>query len=1012
MAKDMITRTTITPVSELLSQTVLVIVDTVNAAKEVFIQRENFNKFSNYLGELALILKELSKLDSESYESLRDALEILSHETKFGKQIALECSNRNKIYLLKNCRKIGELLEGSTREIGRSLSLIPLESLGVCSSVSNEICQLCKNMMEASYSAALEEEAISKKFELRIQEGNADQSLENNLVACMSEAFGMATDRSALNKEFEEFRSEIEDGRLRSIDVAEARKMEQIIALHEQADAATCTSPEEKQKRYIMMRSSLGRQPLEPLQSFYCPITLDVMTDPVEISSGRTFERSAIEKYFAEGKKDCPLTLIPLDNLRFRPNKNLRKSIQEWKERNNMITIVSIKSKIQSSEEQEVLQSLGKLKDLCLEQELYREWLIMEDYVPVLIGLLGAKNRDIRTISLDILCILAKDSDDNKERIAKADHALESIVCSLARRIEESKLALQLLLQLSRIDAVRDVIGHVQGCMCLLVTMLNSDDPHASKDAQELLDNLSSLDQNVIEMAKANYFKPLLQLLSSGQEHVRLIMAETLSEVDLTDHNKMSLFREGALGSLLQMLSHGDLEMKTVAVKALQNLSSIPQNGLQMIRDRALGPLFELLYRHGLSSPSLRELVATIIMHLAVATCAQEAEHLHISIVESEEEIFKLFSLISLTGPDIQTSILRTFQAICQSPLGPDVRKKLRQLSAVQVLVQLCELNNQTVRANAVKLFCCLTKDGDDSTFLEHVGQRCIETLLGIIKTSSDMEEIAASMGIICNLPEDTQVTQWLLDAGTLEIIFTCLTDGNRNASYKRPVVENAVGALCRFTVSTNREWQKRVAAVGIVPVLVQLLGSGTSLTKQKAAISLKQFSESSAALSRPVKKPGVFSYCLAAAPETGCPAHLGICSVESSFCILEADALQPLVKMLGETDHGVCEAALEALLTLIDGEKLQSGSKVLSEANAVAPIIKLLSSPSSRLQEKTLKALERVFQVAELKQKYGSSAKMPLVDITQRGSGGMKSLAARVLARLNVLDEQSSYFG
>ncbi|KAH7565680.1 hypothetical protein JRO89_XS09G0245600 [Xanthoceras sorbifolium] len=204
-----------------------------------------------------------------------------------------------------------------------------------------------------------------------------------------------------------------------------------------------------------------------------------------------------------------------------------------------MITIVSIKSKIQSSEEQEVLQSLGKLKDLCLEQELYREWLIMKDYVLVLIGLLGAKNRDIRTISLDILCILAKDSDDNKERIAKADHALESIVCSLARQIEERMY----------------VVGWLP--------MLNSDDPHASKDAQELLDNLSSLDQNVIEMAKANYFKPLLQLLSSGIE--------------------------GALGSLLQMLSHGNLEMKTVAVKALQNLSSIPQNGLQMIRDRALG---------------------------------------------------------------------------------------------------------------------------------------------------------------------------------------------------------------------------------------------------------------------------------------------------------------------------------------------------------------------------------------------------------------------------------------
>ncbi|KAI9156249.1 hypothetical protein LWI28_002978 [Acer negundo] len=469
------------------------------------------------------------------------------------------------------------------------------------------------------------------------------------------------------------------------------------------------------------------------------------MTDPVEISSGRTFERSAIEKYLAEGKKDCPLTLTPLDNLCFHPNKNLRKSIQEWK------------------------------------------------------------------------------------------------------------------------------------------------DPDASRDAQELLDNLSSLDQNVIEMAKANYFKPLLQFLSSGQEHVKLIMAETLSEVDLTNHNKLSLFREGALSPLLQMLSHGNLEMKTVAVKALQNLSSIPQNGLQMISEGAFGPLFELLYRHGLSLPSVRELVGTIIMHLAISTCAQEAEHLLISIVESEEDIFKLFSLISLTGPDIQTGILRTFQAICQSLSGPKVGAKLRQLSAVQVLVQLCELNNNTVRANAVKLFCCLTEDGDDSTFLEHVGQRCIKTLLRIIETSSDMEEIAASM--------EMHPTKGQLERMLSELFAVSLSQQIRNGRREQP---------------------------------------------------------------KPVRKPGVFSCCLApAAPEMGCPAHLGICSVESSFCILEANALYPLVKMLGETDHDVYEAALEALLTLIDGEKPQNGSKLLSEANDIAPIIKLLNSTSSRLQEKTLKALE-----------------------------------------------------
>lgn len=159
-----------------------------------------------------------------------------------------------------------------------------------------------------------------------------------------------------------------------------------------------------------------------------------------------------------------------------------------------------------------------------------------------------------------------------------------------------------------------------------------------------------------------------------------MTVAATLSEIELTDNNKLSLFEDGALQPLLVLLSHSDMEMKKVAVKALYNLSSVPQNGLRMIREGAAGPLFELLYRHSLSSPSLRGEVAVIIMHLAISTTTLEADQMHVSLLESEEDIFKLFSLISLTGPDIQQIILRTFHAMCQSHSGLDIRTKLRQV--------------------------------------------------------------------------------------------------------------------------------------------------------------------------------------------------------------------------------------------------------------------------------------------------------------------------------------------
>ncbi|XP_059434015.1 U-box domain-containing protein 44-like isoform X2 [Corylus avellana] len=1007
MSKDVIISTSVVPLSELLSQTVLPIFDTVHAAKEVVIQKENFLKFSTYLDRIAFILKELSELNIDHSKGLENALEVLNREIKVAKQLALDCRNRNKVYLLINCRKIVKLLEDSTKDISRAVSLIPLASLDVSSGIKSQVSKLTKDMLDSEYRAAVTEEEILAKIQLGIQERNGDRSYANNLLVQIAEAVGISTEQSELKKEFEEFKREREDATLHN-DFPEALQMEQIIALLEKTDVTT--PPEDREKEYFEKRNSLGRKPLEPLHSFYCPINMDVMVDPVEASSGRTFERSAIEKWFAQGNDLCPSTHIPLDTSVLRPNKSLRQSIEEWKNRNTIITIASIKPRLQSSEEQEMLQPLCKLRDICIQRELHREWMTMEGYIPVLIGLLSANNREIRTQALFILFMLAKDSEDNKERIAKVENALESIVHLLARQIGEIKLALQLLLELSRNNGIRDSLGAVQGCILLLVTNLGSDDIQASNDAQELLENLYVLDQNVIQMAKANHFKPLLQRLSSGPENVRMIMVKTLSEIELTDHNKLSILKDGALRPLLQLLSNGDLEMKKVAVKALLHLSNVPENGLQMIREGAVGPLFELLYRHSLSSPTLREQVAATIMHLATSTTLQEADKEQVFLLESEEDIFKLFSLISLTGPDIQRSILQSFHAMCQSPSGFNIRLKLRQLSAVQVLVQLCEADNPIVRANAVKLFLCLTEDGDESTFLEHVGQRCTETLLRIIKTSNDVEEIAAAMGIISNLPKERQLNQWLVDAGAVETIFGCLTDGSKYALHNRQVTENAVGAICRFTVSTNQEWQKRVADAGIIPVLVQFLVSGTALTKQNAAIALKQFSESSFGLSMPIKRHGIFQ-CCSAAPDTGCPAHLGMCTVESSFCIFEANALEPLVRMLGESELGSCEASLDALLTLIDGER-RSGIKALAEANAILPIIKLLGSPSDRLQEKTLIALERIFRLDELKQKYGSSAQMSLVEIAQKKNSHLKSLAAKVLVQLNLLGQQSSYFG
>lgn len=64
---------------------------------------------------------------------------------------------------------------------------------------------------------------------------------------------------------------------------------------------------------------------------FICPLTLNIMRDPVMIKSGHSFERSAIFKWIQKGHDTCPLTRQPLGISGLVTNHALLVQIQRWK---------------------------------------------------------------------------------------------------------------------------------------------------------------------------------------------------------------------------------------------------------------------------------------------------------------------------------------------------------------------------------------------------------------------------------------------------------------------------------------------------------------------------------------------------------------------------------------------------------------------------------------------------------------------------------------------------------
>ncbi|KDP38159.1 hypothetical protein JCGZ_04802 [Jatropha curcas] len=73
-----------------------------------------------------------------------------------------------------------------------------------------------------------------------------------------------------------------------------------------------------------------GEMELAIPNHFRCPISLDLMKDPVTFSTGITYDRESIEKWIENGNVKCPITNQVFRSLEPIPNHTIRKMIQDW----------------------------------------------------------------------------------------------------------------------------------------------------------------------------------------------------------------------------------------------------------------------------------------------------------------------------------------------------------------------------------------------------------------------------------------------------------------------------------------------------------------------------------------------------------------------------------------------------------------------------------------------------------------------------------------------------------
>ena len=180
-------------------------------------------------------------------------------------------------------------------------------------------------------------------------------------------------------------------------------------------------------------------------------------------------------------------------------------------------------------------------------------------------------------------------------------------------------------------------------------------------------------------------------------------MASNLLETSLTDENNAALVKEGVVSPLIEMISNANLKSKLAAIGALQILSSLPENALRMIKDGVVRPVLNLLCMPQSSVLALREKAANTYANLAMpATLTERTSDTILALVESNEIIYQLLSLINLMPPSIHGSIIKVFHAIFCVPSTVETRENLREGGSIEVLLRFCESNSSKIRVYAM----------------------------------------------------------------------------------------------------------------------------------------------------------------------------------------------------------------------------------------------------------------------------------------------------------------------
>lgn len=523
------------------------------------------------------------------------------------KALIEDCSNgTSKMWLLIQNQTIANSFHEFTLDLSTLLDIFPVREIDLSEDVEELVCLVRKQSSETKPYLDPEDENLRLEVLTMLDRIKKEIVPDQSKLSEIFSSLGIS-DSSSCREEIESLQDEVQ------IQNDEKSKSE-IVALIGLVRYAKCVLFAASTPWYDgRRRKSASEIPIPT--DFRCPISLDLMRDPVVVSTGQTYDRESIKLWIESGHNTCPKTGQTLAHTDLIPNRALKNLISMW--------CRDQKIPFETAESRDKPKGHTTMNKAALEATKMTASFLVNKLSQSL------SFDDVNGVVYELRA-LAKTDSESRICVAEAG-AIPLLVRYLALDVGSAHPNLQInavtaILNLSILEANKDRIMETDGALNGVVEVLRTGATwEAMANAAATIFSLSSVPANRKRLVrKTRVVRGLLDLAKEGPTSTK---RDALAAILNLAGDKDGVFRlveagvveiasqaiddglpEEAVGVIEAVVKRGGLLAIAAAYTSIKKIGSVLRNGSDRARESAASTLVTICRKGG--AEMVAELVA------------------------------------------------------------------------------------------------------------------------------------------------------------------------------------------------------------------------------------------------------------------------------------------------------------------------------------------------------------------------------------------------------------------